>query len=161
MADLAANLTTTQIDDFRQNWIRDLWVTTPTASGLSEYNRSRKANFFSDQQLQSAHDRIIVDWSEELAAVQYEKQTEREDEGDTEAAAIVIGDNLREQAVFRLMRAWCRRQMLEDPGFRASIAVGIRDPKPIIDLWIAENAADLAWVRSRSGIFNQIEVERG
>ncbi len=164
MAELAANLTNDQIDDFRRVWIRDEYDAsglpiTPVVQ-LSEYNRSRKAEFFSDAQLQAIYDRVVQDWAEELAAIQYEKETERTTEGDDAATATITGDAIREQACLRLMRVWCRRQMAEDPGYRASLGVGMKTPDAILAEWTRQNTMDLAWVRARSGQFNAIEIER-
>lgn len=169
MADLAADLTAGQLTEFRENWIRDKYVAAAVGPpavdyvALSEYNRSRKANFFSDSQIEAAYDRIVTEWKEELAGVQYEKEEERLAEGDSAAAATTAGDLTREQAFLRLLRVWCRKQMMEDPGFRASMVTGDKGAglDAILKEWRAANTADAAWVMVRSGRFNEIEVERG
>lgn len=161
MADLLPDLTAGQLTDFRQNWIRDSYTASPFEA-LSEYNRSRKVVFFSDTQLQSIYDRVITEYAEELSVIQYEKENERVNEGDVLATATIVADALREEAIFRLMRARARRMMLDDPGFRATMISGQdRDgATAITKTWENQSALDIMWVRSRAGWQNSIEVER-
>jgi hypothetical protein len=110
------------LDDFRTNWIRDKYATSPSVVMLSHYNRAVKAAYFSDAQIESIHDRIQTDYAEELQGVYNEKFGERLAAGDSDADAATAAMALKTIALYRLMRAECWEMQMMDPGFVGSIA---------------------------------------
>ncbi len=181
-----ADLDTDQLLEFRDVWIRDRYEVVPAVEAVdadpdadppveaveavdsyliaySEFNRTRQQNFFSDAQINSISSSVESDWEEELAALWQEKFNERVDQADDDDTATTKADTQKAEAKYRLMRVVCREQMMEDPAFRQSLMTigGVDALQPLFDKWILRNNADLTWVRSRSGIYNRIEVERG
>lgn len=158
--DLTASGAGNQIDTFRQVWIRDDFDSAPE-SALSEYNRRTSTQFFSDSALQQIYDTVRAVNTELLTALWWEVRGQRIEDSDwLEADAEAEADAVRMIAVYRLMRAFCRRQMVSDPGFRASITTLGKDQDKVFEIWENEIAGDYWWVRTKAGRFG-IEVGRG
>ncbi len=175
-----ADLDSDQLLEFRDVWIRDRYEVIPAVDpdpmamppiegspailyAYSEFNRTRQQNFFTDDQINFINASIENDWEEELQALWQEKFNERIDQGDDSDTATTKADVQKLEGTYRLIRVRAREQMAEDPGFRQSLMTisGVDALAPLFEEWDERNCADLAWVRSRSGIYNGIEVERG
>jgi hypothetical protein len=156
------SLDAAQLLEFRTSYIRDRYVAATGAAPaitLSHYNRATKSNLFSDDDLQSIAARLEIDFAEELQGVYDTKETERLSEGDSDADATTSATNVREQALFRLMRAECRQIMMEDPGFVGSIAD--KDREELFSVWKTAIERDRTFVRTRtSALFASVPIVR-
>lgn len=159
-----ADLDTDELLDFRNVWIRDLYdASGGTLIAHSEFNRTRQQNFFTDEQINAINASVENDWEEELDAIWQEKFDERSVNGDDDATCTSKADVQELEARYRIIRVRCREQMMEDPGFQQSLMTiaGVDALPSTFKAWAERSAADLTWVRSRSGIYNRIELERG
>lgn len=154
-----ADLTADELLEFRTTYIRDRYVASPSVK-LSHYNKATNSNFFSDDDLQTIHERIEVDFAEELDGVYDTKYNERIGQGDTEADAVTAATAEQTMAMFRLMRAECRQSMMEDPGFVGSIA-DHEHRKELFAVWQRAIERDRTFVRLRtSAAFASVPVVR-
>jgi hypothetical protein len=157
-----SDLTAPQLLAFRTTDIRDRYVAatgSAPAITLSHYNRATKTNFFSDEDLEALHDRLQVDYAEELAGVYDVKYAERLEEGDTEADAITAATAQKERALFALMRAECRQAMMEDAGFLSYLTPDLA--KELFSTWKSAIERDRTFVRTRtSSMFSSVPLVR-
>jgi hypothetical protein len=151
-----------QMDAFRTQYIRDKFTaatgSAPTVA-LSNYNRSNKAQFVDDATVNAIKARFEIDFAEELQGVFDSKYAERVANGDDDTTATAAATDVRLQAIYRLCRSEVMQMMMNDPGFRGSVADSM-ERASMFRLWETQIKADRTFVRSRTtGPFASIPVE--
>lgn len=156
---MSTTLNSTQIDTVRRSWIRDEWDSV-LSKGKSHYNVARKAEFFSDPDLQAFVDYIENEYAEELDGFEQRKRGERlgaYPTPDDDVTAADAAEASRGYALYRLLRAEAWEQMVNDPGFRKVFADEEGDTlKAMRD----QIRADRNFVLRRSG-FASLRLKRG
>ncbi|HQQ75763.1 MAG TPA: hypothetical protein PLB01_00290 [Thermoanaerobaculia bacterium] len=154
-----SDLTDEQILTIRESYLRDRYVRAPVTIAISNYNRSGR-EFFTSDQIKAIDDEIAVTWREVLDDVNAEQVAVRINEGDSQDTADDSGDAMELIARYKLIEAAGIEKMLEDPGFRASLIPG-DDAKgaEAMKSWEARIFRNRQWVMGRAGRA-AIEVER-
>ena len=154
-----ADLTVSELDRFRREFIRDLAIANP-AEYLSPFNLSRKREWVTDADIQAINTRIERDYSSELQAVYDKHYYDRLDAGDDTSTAATSAAAQKLEARMRLIRAEVREGQLTDPGYRGSIA-DERVRLEIAETYAKQIHADRQFIRARSsGQFSALRLER-
>jgi len=152
-----------EITDFRENWIRDRYYPSPSSKpGLSPYNRQQRADFFSDDQLQSLAAGVENHWLGVLSGIWDERHSTELDAGTDEATAAARADADQLWALYILMRGEAHTRMAMDAGFMSCYAVGGDSSvvDKVLEQWNRTDETDINQVRSRSGSTAAILLER-
>lgn len=144
-----AALTAPELLIVRRTWLQDEW-NAATLRGLSHYNTARQKSFFDDAMLESFHEFVENEYSEELDALELRKYNERLRQGDEVADAETASETARANAVYQLMRSEAFERMLLDPGFRKTFG----EDEDTLKQMQAQIEKDRNFIRRRTGLLS-------
>lgn len=150
--------TPAQLTEFRRVWIRDEVAGSATSGKLSAYNRATSVQFFSDDDLNSMLQIVLIDKQIELVAAYSDKYNDRIQAGDTDPLASASATAEQLAIVYRLLRADCLQRYLDDPAFQGSVPeMGRKEYFKQLGEAITR---DRNWSRQRSAGYRSVEVLR-